>query len=185
MTDQVARFADALDRLDVPLVRTTPADFRDRLADVVTDPAVGSPLPDPLGYDGTPVAADPDLDAIEAAATGVTPAPLGIADYGSVVVSGSPAGDEPVSLFADHHVAVLAAGDLVADMPTAIAELGEAIRAGHGDNVIATGPSATADMGDLVVGAHGPKRVTVVLVEGLASGWAEADREATTEGGVP
>ena len=129
----------------------------------------------PLGYHDTPVEAEPDLGAIEVATTGVTPAPPGIANYGSVVVSGTSDSAEPVSLFADHHVAVLAAGTLVADMPTAIAQLGGAIRDGYGDNVIATGPSATAEMGDLVVGAHGPKRVTVVFVDGLDGASADGD----------
>lgn len=182
MPDHVARFSDALDRLNVPLVRATPSDFADRLAEVVTEPAVGTYLPDPLGYDGTSVEPDPDLTAIETAATGVTPAVLGIADYGSVVVRGDADGAEPVSLFADHHVAVLAAGDLVGDMPAAIGILGDAIRAGHGDHVLATGPSATADMGTLVVGAHGPERVTVVVVEGL-DGTSTTDEIPTATGG--
>lgn len=175
-TEVVTQFADALDRHDVELVEATPDAFAGTLDDAVTEPAVGTPLPDPLDYEGTAVEPDPTVDAIESATTGVTPVSLGIAAYGSVVVSGSPAGEEPVSLFADHHVAVLARDDLVPDMPAAIGEIGDAIRAGNDDNVIATGPSATADMGELVVGAHGPKQVTVLLVDGVDTVESE-DRE--------
>lgn len=178
----VSAFADALERHEVTLVRTTPAAFSGDLSSAVTEPAVGAALPHPLDYAGTPVEPDPSVAAIEAATTGVTPVSLGIANYGSVVVSGTEDGEEPVSLFVEHHVAVLRASDLVADMPAAIDELGAAIREGHGDNVVATGPSATADMGDLVLGVHGPKRVTVLLVEDEeASGEDIADGDGTVD----
>lgn len=169
MTSQVVtRFTDAAARHDAEVVEATPATFAATLSDVVSTPAVGTPLPASITYEGTPVETDPGVGAIESAATGVTACPLGIADYGSVVVRGSADSEEPVSLFADHHVAVLPESNLVPDVQSALAEIGDAVRAGEGDNVIATGPSATADMGDLVVGAHGPKRVTVLLVQGVA-----------------
>jgi L-lactate dehydrogenase complex protein LldG len=178
MASQVSRFSDALARHGVRLVETAPESFADALADVVTEPAVGTPLPDPLDYGGTPVATDPSVTEIEGAATGVTRSPLGIAASGSVVVRGTEDGAEPVSLFADHHVAVLPESNLVPDVAAAIDDIAAATRTGRGDNVIATGPSATADMGDLVVGAHGPKRVTVLLVSGVN------DEGNPTAGGV-
>jgi L-lactate dehydrogenase complex protein LldG len=177
MLDQVARFADALSRHDAELVETTTDGFTDELTTLVERPAVGTPLPAPLEYDSTPVESVPDLAAVESAETGVTPVSMGIAEYGSVVVPGTAAGEEPTSLFARHHVAVLPAADLVPDVPAALARIGAAVRAGHGDHVVATGPSATADMGELVIGAHGPERVTVMLVEG-ADSYAESEDSA-------
>lgn len=165
MASVVSQFVDAAARHDADVVQATPATFAATLSDVVAEPAVGTPLPAPLDYAGTPVDTDPSVGVIEAAATGVTASPLGIADYGSVVVRGAADGAEPVSLFADHHVAVLPESNLVPDVASALGAISEAIRSGGGDNVIATGPSATADMGDLVVGAHGPRRVTVLLVD--------------------
>lgn len=173
----VARFADAVGRHDAAFVETTPQKFPAVLSEVVEAPAVGAPLPEPLGYDETPVESDPSVAAVESAATGVTHCPLAIADYGSVVVRSTPGGEEPVSLFPEHHVAVVRESDLVADMATAIGAIGDAIRDGHGENVVATGPSATADMGELVVGVHGPKRVTVLFVreDGTDGDGATAD----------
>lgn len=166
MASHVAQFADALDRHNGTLVRTTPGSFADDLADVVTEPAVGAPLPDPLSYEGTAVETDPSVAEIEGATTGVTPGRLGIASYGSVVIESTDEATEPISLYCDHHVSVLMAEDLLPDMPEAIDRLGDAVREDRSDNIIATGPSATADMGGLVYGAHGPRAVTVLLVEG-------------------
>ncbi len=90
---------------------------------------------------------------------------MGVADYGSIVVRSSPAGDEPASLYPETHVAVLRGSDVVPDMPTAFERLAESVGTDRGDAIIATGPSATADMGELVYGAHGPKAVHVLILE--------------------
>ncbi|MFC7044687.1 LUD domain-containing protein [Halobacteriaceae archaeon GCM10025711] len=166
MNDATSEFAASLADLAVTLTRTTAAEFGDALREAVEPPAVGVPLPfDGVSLDGTGVDRDPSAPDLAAAVTGVTPASLGIADYGSVVVESSPDGTEPVSLFPDRHVAVVAASDVVPDMPAAVERLGEAFRDGRDNAVVATGPSATADMGELVRGAHGPKHVHVVLLE--------------------
>jgi len=167
MDSRVTEFEDALARHNGTVVRTTSESFADDLSDVVEAPAVGAPLADPLEYEGTGVETDPSVAAIEAATTGVTPCRLGIASYGSLVVESTDGGTEPISLYANHHVGVLRESDLLADMPSAIDRLGEAVRDDRTDNIIATGPSATADMGGLVYGAHGPERVTAMFVEGL------------------
>ncbi|MES3518367.1 MAG: LUD domain-containing protein, partial [Natronomonas sp.] len=110
-----------------------------------------------------PVTLDPTTQEVVEAKTGVTGAALGIADYGSVVIRGTPAGEEATSLFVNRHVAVVARSDIVPDMPTAFDSFGDWLRGGS-DAVIATGPSATADMGALVWGAHGPKALDIVVV---------------------
>lgn len=165
MTGAVATFAASLDDLDVDLVRTNADDFRTALDPLLTPPVVGAQLPFVDLSLPPDVNIDPTVSDLETAVTGVTAAGLGIADYGSVVIQGGPEGAEPVSLYADTHVAVLAASDLLTDMDAAFDRLATDIRSGNGQAVIATGPSATADMGALVRGAHGPTDVYVVLVE--------------------
>lgn len=164
-TVSLSAFEDALDRVNVGVTRTPVDGFGDAIRSVAAEPAVGAPLP----FDGVSlpdwVRTNPRPSVLDGAATGVTAARLGIADYGSLVIESAPGGDEPASLFAETHVAVVRASDIVPDMPAAFERLGATIREGRGDHVIATGPSATADMGDLVLGAHGPKSVHAVLLE--------------------
>ena len=164
-TEPLATFESSLTEIGVDLVRTTAGEFESALAPRLDSPAVGTPLP----FEGVTlpdaVETDPTVADLEAARTGVTAAGYGIADYGSVVVQGGPAGEEPVSLYADEHVAVVAASDVLPDMDAAFDRLAADVRGGTGQAVIATGPSATADMGALVRGAHGPMEVTVVLLE--------------------
>ena len=145
--------------------RTTAEDADAVLAEAIEGPAVGTALP----YDEVSlpesVDTDPSPSALEAAATGVTPAALGIADYGTVTIPSGAAGDELVSLYTPRHVAVVAASDVVPDMPTAYERLGEDFAAGMDTQILATGPSATADMGTLVQGVHGPSETHVVVLE--------------------
>lgn len=162
----VATFESSLEEHAVETTRVSPAEFEDALADAIEEPAVGARLPvEGISLDGTPVALDPSPADLDAAVTGVTGARLGIADYGSLVVGSSPDGSEPVSLFCDRHVAVLAAEDVVPDMSAAFDWMATEVGDERESAVIATGPSATADMGALVRGAHGPKRVDVLIVE--------------------
>jgi len=161
----ITTFESSLDEVGVELVRTTSDQFESTLPPLLDAPAVGTPLPfENVSLPDT-VATDPTVQELEAAETGVTAAGYGIADYGSVIVQGGPDGEEPVSLYADEHVAVVAASDVLPDMDATFDRLAEDVRSGAGQAVIATGPSATADMGALVKGAHGPMEVTVVLLE--------------------
>ena len=164
-TNPLATFESSLDRVGVELVSTTADRFEPALEPHLDAPAVGSPLPfEDVSLPDT-VDTDPTVEALEAAKTGVTAAGYGIADYGSVVIQGGTDGEEPVSLYADEHVAVVAASDVLPDMGAAFDRLAADIRDGTGQAIIATGPSATADMGALVKGAHGPIDVTVVALE--------------------
>ncbi len=158
------RFAANLEALEVSVTRAEPATFDSALREVTTEPTIGTRLPFESVSLPDWVDDEPTPATLEAATTGVTAASLGVADYGSVVLPGTPEGGEPVSLFQDLHVAVLRRSDLVGDMRTAIERLGPQLREGH-SAIVATGPSATADMGALVKGAHGPKDVHVIVLE--------------------
>lgn len=165
MREVVARFEASLDRLDVSWDRTTAGGFPETLAGAIDPPAVGAPLPfDDLSLDSSAVTVDPTPDELRTAATGVTAAGFGIAEYGTLAVRSDAAGTEPVSLYPPRHVAVLRASDVIPDVPTAIDLLSDDFAAGRDSVVLATGPSATADMGALVRGVHGPREVHVIVV---------------------
>lgn len=157
-------FETAAEDVTVGVTRTTADSFQDALEDILVEPAVGTPLP----IDGVSLPASVDTNptpaALTEAATGITPVGLAIAEYGSVVIESSAAGEEPTSLFPERHVGVLAASDIVADLGSAVEHLAQLAQNGQ-DAVVETGPSATADMGHLVHGAHGPRAVHVVVVE--------------------
>jgi L-lactate dehydrogenase complex protein LldG len=158
------RFASRAAEYDVAVTRVRPAAVTEAVAEAVTEPAVGAPLPWDDASLPDAVTTEPTPADLDAAVTGVTPAALAVADYGSIVLRATPEGTEPVSLFPDRHVAVLRERDVVPDMTAAFERLGDELRATRGSAVLATGPSATADMGELVTGAHGPKAVEVVVV---------------------
>ncbi|MFB6179520.1 MAG: LUD domain-containing protein [Halorientalis sp.] len=146
--------------------RTVADSFADTLTEAIEEPAIGTQMP----YDGvslaeTSVNTDPSPSDIENAETGVTPAGMGIADYGTVTLPSGAAGDELVSLYVPRHVAVVAASDVVADMPAAYERLGAEFAAGMDTQILATGPSSTADMGTLVQGVHGPQETHVLILE--------------------
>ena len=157
-------FAATAAEYGVDVRRVSPEEAEAAIEGTVDQPAVGALLP----WDGialpAAVTTDPTPAELSAAATGVTAASLAIADYGSVVLRADEHGSEPISLFTDHHVAVLHEDDIVPDMPAAFDWFGETLRESRDSAIIATGPSATADMGALVQGAHGPKTVEVLVV---------------------
>lgn len=158
------QFVDRLDDFGVSSTITAPDEVRTEIEAVASTPAVG--VEPPIDGVSLPSAVDQEISpaTVEAAATGVTGAVLGVADYGSIVIPTTRSGVEPVSLFADQHVAVLQESDIVPGMGEALAELGDSFREDDWSGIIATGPSATADMGALVKGAHGPKTVHVIIV---------------------
>jgi L-lactate dehydrogenase complex protein LldG len=166
-THTMGAFERSLAALDVGFSRTDPDGFEAALSDAITEPAVGARL----GFEGLAlpesVTLDPSPRELDEAVTGVTAASFAVAEYGSLILPSTADGSEIVSVFCDHHVAVLAESDLVLDIPTAFARLSGEVGEARASAIVATGPSATADMGELVRGAHGPKTVDVLLVEGL------------------
>ncbi|GGL70285.1 LUD domain-containing protein [Halocalculus aciditolerans] len=164
-TTTTGAFADALAPLNGRVERVPAAEVAETIDAAAVAPAVGVPL----DIDGVSlpdsVATDFSADGVESAATGVTPAALGVAEYGSLLLEHAPAGAEPAQLYPSTHVAVLRESDLYPDLESAWSEVAAAFDAGRDDAVLATGSSATADMGELVRGVHGPREVIVVLVE--------------------
>lgn len=159
-------FATAARDVDVPVSLVDAGSFTDELAAVVEAPAYGTPLPfDGVSYADTPIRMDPTGADLFDAATGVTHGVLAIADYGSVLLAETGHGEELLALYPDRHVVVVAASDVVDDMPTAVDRIDEQAQTRPADYIIATGPSATADMGAVVTGVHGPRNVHVVVLE--------------------
>ena len=105
--------------------------------------------------DGLCAAELDDLDAV------VTRARLGIAETGTVVLDhGLGQGRRAVSLVPDHHVCIVEATQVVADLPDAFDALEPA-----GVLTWISGPSATSDIElDRVEGVHGPRRLHVIVV---------------------
>ncbi|MFC7020315.1 MULTISPECIES: LUD domain-containing protein [Haloarcula] len=166
VTSHTDAFVESARRVDAVVTPTTVDEFAGTLEDVVTEPAVGTPLPfEGVTYDGTAVDGAPTGAALAEAATGVTAAAAAIADYGSVVLQETGAGEELLGLYPDRHVVVVAASDVVPDMPAAFEALDGQFDAGRRDAILATGPSATADMGAVVKGVHGPREVQILLLE--------------------
>jgi L-lactate dehydrogenase complex protein LldG len=168
-TDHVSTFETSLQGTATAYA-TNALDFAATLAEAIERPAVGTALPfEGVSLADTDVELDPSPSDVRAATTGVTPAALGIADYGTVTLPSRPAADEVVSCYCERHVAVVAGSDVVADMPAAYEQLDESLGEppgpGEDTQVLATGPSATADMGSLVEGVHGPHECAVVVLE--------------------
>ncbi|RQG93357.1 LUD domain-containing protein [Natrarchaeobius chitinivorans] len=164
-TDTVGRFERELESLDVGLSRARAVDARRAIETVLENPSIGVGLP----FDGVSLPAEVETEPTPAdlidARTGVTPARFAIAEYGTVAIESRTAGDEPVSLYPERHVAVVAESDVVSDLSAGFGRIADAFAAGEDSLVFATGRSATADMGDLVHGVHGPGEVHVIVLE--------------------
>ncbi|OIB58687.1 LUD domain-containing protein [Natrialba sp. SSL1] len=164
-TDAVGQLEHALEELEVSLERVSAADASERLAALLTEPAIGVDLPFESVSLPESVTTEPTAAALADAQTGITPATFAIAEYGTVALESRAAGDEPISVYPEHHIAVVAASDVVPDLAGGFDRLADQFDAGGDSIVFATGRSATADMGDLVHGVHGPGEVTVVVLE--------------------
>ena len=94
---------------------------------------------------------------------GVTRVPLAAADTGAMLQTDEVANALTLSLLPPHHVAVLAASDIVPTMAHLFARLRPPLPRGCS---LLCGPSRTADIEQtLTLGVHGPLAVLVALIE--------------------
>lgn len=102
-------------------------------------------------------------DQLDAAGAVLTAARVAIAESGTIVLDAEPdQGRRAISLVPDRHVCVLAARQVVATVPEAVAILGQHP---HRPLTWIAGPSATSDIELIrVEGVHGPRTLDVVIV---------------------
>ncbi|MGW0035178.1 LutC/YkgG family protein [Gordonia sp. NPDC003376] len=97
----------------------------------------------------------------------ITTAAVGIANTGTIVLDHTAGqGRRAVSLVPDVHVCIVDAGQIVSDVPEAVARL-IAAGADTRPQTWISGPSATSDIElDRVEGVHGPRTLHVLVVDG-------------------
>jgi L-lactate dehydrogenase complex protein LldF len=124
-------------------------------------------LVDEAGYE---LLADSGLDLVRTAdatcLTGLTHAAAGLADTGSLLVTGGPGELLSASLLAETHIAMLNLSDLHASLADV---LNTPIVRNAPNAVVISGPSRTADIEmTLTIGVHGPGELIVLLVDDSA-----------------
>ena len=99
-----------------------------------------------------------ELDAVDGV---ITNCAVAIAETGTLILNGSPGqGRRVLTLIPDYHVCVVLPGQIVADVPQALARL-EPTR----PLTMISGPSATSDIElNRVEGVHGPRTLEVIIV---------------------
>lgn len=165
--DLLAEFTDGLAAHSVTWATVTPDELTATLEEEMRGATVGTTLPAVAGEHPYPsdVTTAPTVEEITNADTGITPGLLGVANYGSVVVTPTEHWEGPVSLYPPKHIAVLPRSDIVPDIGTAFSRLSERFDGGANDAVFVTGVSSTGDMGASVDGVHGPSEMHVVVIE--------------------
>ena len=163
-----ARFCERVGEYRARVHRASATSLDEVVARLLAGRRVLVPAAAPCAVDGfTPVCDDPpltarELDGADAVLTGCA---LAIAETGTIVLDGSAAcGRRALTLVVDHHVCVVRAGQILADVPDAIAEL-RRMDATRRPITLVSGPSATSDIElERVEGVHGPRRLEVVVV---------------------
>jgi L-lactate dehydrogenase complex protein LldG len=128
-------------------------------------------VPPGLGHDvqgvelvpDDPLLSPQDLDGLDGVLTGSA---LAIAETGTVVLDGGGAGGRrALTLVPDFHICLVAAADVQAGVPDAVAALAPAVADGRPLTLI-SGPSATSDIElERVEGVHGPRQLVILVVE--------------------
>jgi len=165
----VDRFCERVAEYQAAVLRTSPDELEATLAAacdsrgsrrLLAAPGVTWSVPGvDVAVDGpeVPVA---ELDAVDGALTGCA---VAIAETGTFVLDGTElCGRRALTLVPDHHVCVVRADQVVAGVPEAVGQLGDA---GGRPITFVSGPSATSDIElERVEGVHGPRRLDVVVV---------------------
>jgi L-lactate dehydrogenase complex protein LldG len=182
-------FVDRLERAHVEVRRVAAGDFAAEVARACADLGVRRlGVPPGLPEEWRPSGAGPEagadseaglevvedhelspaqLDALDAALTGCT---LAVAETGSLVLTAGPAdGRRALSLVPDVYLCAVREDQVEPDLPAAISRVSALVRETGRPVVFVSGPSATSDIElHRVEGVHGPRRLVVLLAEGLA-----------------
>jgi len=165
----VRRFAERAGDYQATVRRCSAAEAAQVIADTAAGRGaarIGVPPGFPAGWSALlpgAVSDDPPLDlaALDALDGAVTTCAVAIAETGTIVLDAGPGqGRRAFTLVPDYHLAVVAAGQVVAAVPDAVA----ALDPGRPLTWI-SGPSATSDI-ELrrVEGVHGPRTLDIVIV---------------------
>lgn len=162
--ERVADYKAGVDRVDsagvgAAIAAALQATGADR---VVADAAVRTAWPDSARWLADDSLTAYELDGIDAV---VTTATVAIANTGTIILDhGAGQGRRALSLVPDVHVCVVEVGQIVDDVPNAVARL---VNSGLHTRPLTwiSGPSATSDIElDRVEGVHGPRVLHVVVV---------------------
>ncbi|TFV54886.1 lactate utilization protein C [Mycobacterium sp. PS03-16] len=164
----VERFAETVSEYRARVVPVSEADIAATVASLLPDSArVVAPAGLPRDWvhgvevrfeePAAPLSVD-ELAAMDAVVTGCA---LGVAATGTIVLDAGPAqGRRALTLVPDHHICVVAAGQIVDTVPQAFAGLDPTRPL-----TFISGPSATSDIElDRVEGVHGPRTLDVLIV---------------------
>ena len=160
--DLVALFEERVADYRAVVTRVAAADLSSAVAEalgaarVVVPPGLGIPVEGAVVDEQFSAAQLDDFAAV------VTRAAVGIAETGTIVLDHRPdQGRRAISLVPDLHVCIVEAGQVVADVPDALALLDPSRPL-----TWISGPSATSDIElDRVEGVHGPRTLHVLLVD--------------------
>jgi len=169
----VERFCERVADYRAQVHRVAAADLETLVAGMLADHRVVVPAAPPCAARGFAAERDDppltprELDGADAVLTGCA---LAVAQTGTIVLDGSaPCGRRAITLVPDHHVCVVRAEQIVADVPDAIAVL-RRIEATRRPITLVSGPSATSDIElERVEGVHGPRLLDVVVVSAEAT----------------
>jgi L-lactate dehydrogenase complex protein LldG len=166
--EMIERFCERVADYCARVHRVREADLEALVAGLLANRRVVVPAAPPCAVRGfAAVRDDPPLsprvlDGADAVLTGCA---LAVAQTGTIVLDGSAScGRRAITLVPDHHVCVVGADQIVADVPDAIAAL-QRIEATRRPITLISGPSATSDIElERVEGVHGPRLLDVVVV---------------------
>ncbi len=106
------------------------------------------------------------------ATVGISQMDFGIADTGTLLQNATEVSQRLVSTLVPVHIAILATGAILPDLPAALSrfapEMAEGLAGPPAYLSFITGPSRTADIERvLTIGVHGPERLLIVCVDDL------------------
>jgi L-lactate dehydrogenase complex protein LldG len=101
-------------------------------------------------------------------AVGVSHAGSGVAETGTLLLTSGPDNPTTLNFLTEHHIVIVDAADVEADLETALAK----VRREHGKGAmprtvnLISGPSRSGDIEQkLILGAHGPRALHILVVD--------------------